>query len=126
MKSPAQSERVAGVELELRVALIFVASLKSSSCRLAELLKFIPLCILQYPPCFCPLNNKPHAILVNFNWRIRVLLGLDLHMLQAESLEMSYVVAVTSCEVKVKCDVLPRKRRICYLAWHCWKTLVLL
>lgn len=25
--------------------------------------KFIPLCILQYPPFFCPLNNEPLAIL---------------------------------------------------------------
>lgn len=35
---------------------------------LAELLKFIPLCILQYPPFFCPLNNKPFAILGKFGW----------------------------------------------------------
>ncbi|XP_042539366.1 basic proline-rich protein-like [Dipodomys spectabilis] len=32
-----------------------------------ELFKFIPLCILQYPPFFpCPLNNKRFAILGNF------------------------------------------------------------
>lgn len=33
---------------------------------LAELLKFVPLCILQYPPFFCPLNNEPFAILGKF------------------------------------------------------------
>lgn len=30
------------------------------------MLKFIPLCILQYPPFFCPLNNEPFAILGKF------------------------------------------------------------
>ncbi len=42
---------------------------RQASSRSAELLKFIPLCILQYPPFFfCPFqNNKPLAILVILN-----------------------------------------------------------
>lgn len=46
-----------------RVAAIAAASSNGEACRqassrLAELLKFIPLCILQYPPFFLPLPKQ--------------------------------------------------------------------
>lgn len=63
-RSPA-----AGVPLVLPPRERFLKPTRAScSRRAAELLKFIPLCKLQYPPFFLPpfRNNKPLAILVIF------------------------------------------------------------
>lgn len=55
--------RIAGQPGCCRGAAIAVASSNREACRqassrLAELLKFIPLCILQYPPFFLPLPKQ--------------------------------------------------------------------